>query len=238
MGGHLKVTKIYDDHKEVILDDSNMLTQGFNVNIVSVLVGEIMEVPSLVPGYFQLGASGMNPVVNGGTASGVFYHLSAPLSTTTQYGDETPLELEKLNRSFLASTADSSASIIDGTAVYSEMLWLSAPEASTTPSATLHSQGGEWFVPIREEHIAKNYLDSVEIRLELDKSMANDILIREFGLFSKNAVAYKNNKPFLIAYKQLNAPITKKSEFSLLIEWSLGFLGNTNIYDNITPGFK
>jgi len=242
MGGHLKVTKIYDDHKEVILDDSNMLTQGFNVNIVSVLVGEILEVPSLSPGYFQLGASGMNPasheIPDAGSKSDIFYHLSCPLSTTTQYGNETPLELEKLNRSFLASTADSSASIIDGTATYSEMLWLSAAEASTTISATLHTSGGEWFVPIRETHIAKNYLDSMEVRLELDKNTANDILIREFGLFSKNAAAYKNNKPFLIAYKQLNAPITKKSEFSLLIEWSLGFLGNTNIYDNITPGFK
>ena len=155
-----------------------------------------------------------------------------------QYGDETPLELEKLNRSFLASTADSSASIIDGTAVYSEMLWVSSPEASTTPSATLHTSGGEWFVPILGTHLTKNYIDSIEVTLELDKNTANDILIREFGLFSKNAVAYKNNKPFLIAYKQLKAPITKKSEFSLLIEWSLGFLGNTNIYDNITPGFK
>ena len=241
MGGHLKVTKIYDDHKEVILDDSNMLTQGFNVNIVSVLVGETMEVPSLVPGYFQLGASGMNPTANGapaGRADDIFYHLSCPLSTTTQYGDETPLELEKLNRSFLASTADSSESIIDGTATYSEMLWLSAAEASTTISATLHTSGGEWFVPILETHLTKNYLDSIEVTLELDKNTANDILIREFGLFSKNAVAYKNNKPFLIAYKQLNAPITKKSEFSLLIEWSLGFLGDTNIYDNVTPGFK
>ena len=241
MGGHLKVTKIYDDHKEVILDDSNMLTQGFNVNIVSVLVGEVSEVQTLIPGYFQLGASGMNPIANGAPAlrtNDIFYHLSCPLSTTTQYGNETPLELEKLNRSFLASTADASASIIDGTAVYSEMLWLSSPEASTTPSATLHTSGGEWFVPIRETHITKNYIDSMEVRLELDKNTANDILIREFGLFSKNAAAYKNNKPFLIAYKQLNAPITKKSEFSLLIEWSLGFLGTTNIYDNITPGFK
>jgi hypothetical protein len=243
MGGHLKVTKIYDDHKEVILDDSNMLTQGFNVNIVSVLAGEVLEVPTLIPGYFQLGASGMNPTVNAAgdaevRADDIFYHLSAPLSTTTQYGNETPLELEKLNRSFLASTEYSSESIINGTAIYSEMLWLSAPEASTTPSATLHTSGGEWFVPIRETHIAKNYLDSIEVTLELDKNTANDILIREFGLFSKNAVAYKNNKPFLIAYKQLSSPITKKSEFSLLIEWSLGFIGKTNIYDNITPGFK
>ena len=138
----------------------------------------------------------------------------------------------------MASTADSSGSIIDGTATYSEMLWLSAAEASTTISATLHTSGGEWFVPIQETHIAKNYIDSIEISLKLDKNTANDILIREFGLFSKNAAAYKNNKPFLIAYKQLNAPITKKSEFSLLIEWSIGFLGSTNIYDIITPGFK
>ena len=230
MRGHLKVTKIYDDHQEVIVDESNMLAQGFKVDIVSILTGEALNVPSITPGYFQLGASGMNVIENApiAAASDIFYHLSAPLSTTTQYGNETSIELEYLNRSFLASTAD-------GGTTYSEMLSVSAPLSSITLSASLDKQ---WFAPIPERDITKNYLDSIEVRLELDKNTANGIAIREFGLFSKNPGFYKNNKPLLVAYKQLNAPFTKRGDFKLLIDWSIGFLGNTNIYDYITPGYK
>jgi hypothetical protein len=158
----------------------------------------------------------------------IFYNLSAPLTTTTQYGDNTSIELEYLNRSFLASTADGGGS-------YEEMLYASAPASSTQISATLDKH---WFVPIPERDITKDYLDSIEVRLELDKNTANGIAIREVGLFSRNTGFYKNNKPFLVAYRQLKNSITKRSEFKLLIEWSIGFLGNTNIYDNITPGWK
>ena len=226
MKGHLKVTKIYDDHQEVIVDDRNMLAQGFKVDIVSIMTGEALGIPSITPGYFQLGASGMT--IPGGDASDIFYHLSTPLSTVGQYGDETSVELHYLNRSFLASTAD-------GGTTYAEMLFSSAPTSSTTLSST---EGKHWFVPIPERDITKNYLDSIEIRLELDKNTANGIAIREFGLFSKNPGFYKNNKPFLVAYKQLDEPFTKQGTFKLLIDWSIGFLGNTNIYDNITPGYK
>ena len=123
MKGHLKVTKIYDDHQEVVVDDNNTLTQGLLVDIISVMTGEALEIPSITPGYFQLGASGMN-ASDQGSASGIFYHLSSPLSTTTQYGDNTSLELEYLNRSFLASTNDSGTT-------YQEMLFASAVTSST-----------------------------------------------------------------------------------------------------------
>lgn len=231
MRGHIKVTKIYEDHKEVVIDTNNMLVKGAKIDIVSILTGEAVSIPSITPGYFQLGASGMNAVANGAAATRDetdFYHLSAPLSTTTQYGDDTPVELEYLNRSFVASTAD-------GGSTYEEILFVSAPLSSTTLSASLDSQ---WFVPIPQADITKNYLDSVEIRLELDKNTANGIAIREFGLFSKNPISYKKDKPLLTAYKQLDEPLTKRGDFRLLIEWSLGFLGNSNIYDNITPGIR
>ena len=228
MRGHVKVTKIYDDHQEVVFDDHNMLTQGFKVDVVSVMTGEALNIPSIVPGYFQLGVSGMRPEDYEGQVSSIFYHLSAPLSTTTQYGENTYLELEYLNRSFLASTTDGGDS-------YEEMLYASAPVSSTQISATLDKH---WFIPILERDITKAYLDSIEVRVELDKNTANGIGIREVGLFSRNTGFYKNNKPFLVAYRQLKEPITKRSEFKLLIEWSIGFLGSRNIYDNITPGWK
>ena len=226
MRGHVKVTKIYDDHQEVVVNDNNMLVQGFVVNIVSILTGEALSIPSITPGYFQLGASGM--VLPTGDASDIFYQLSAPLSTTTQYGDDTSIELEYLNRSFVASTDD-------GGTTYAELLFSSAPASSTTVSSTSNR---EWFVPIPQADITKDYLDSIEVRLEIDKNTANGIDIREFGLFSKNPASYKKDKPMLVAYKQLNEPFTKTGSFKLLVEWSIGFLGSTNIYDYITPGFK
>ena len=227
MKGHLKITKVYDDHEEVVVDDNNMLVQGFKVDIVAIMTGEALSVPSITPGYFQLGINGM---VGYGTAatSDIFYQLSAPLSTVGQYGDETSLELEYLNRSFLASTAD-------GGTTYSEMFFSGAPASSTAISATLDKH---WFVPIPERDITKNYLESIEVRLELDKNTANGIAIKEFGLFSRNSGFYKNNKPFLVAYKKLNESFTKQGNFKLLIDWSIGFLGATNIYDYITPGYK
>jgi hypothetical protein len=228
MHGHVKVTKIYDDHKEVVVDENNMIVQGLKVDVVSILTGESLSVPSIVPGYIQVGiqANGVSAITT--AASDIFYQLSAPLSTTTQYGDETTIELEYLNRSFVASTED-------GGETYSEMLFVSAPVSSTTLSATLDKH---WFVPIPPTDITKNYLDSIEVRLELDNQTANGIALREFGLFSKNTGNYKNNKPLLVAYKSLDEAITKRSEFKLLVEWSIGFLGNTNIYDSITPGLK
>ena len=39
MKGHLKITKVYDDHEEVVIDESNILTEGFKIDVVSVLTG-------------------------------------------------------------------------------------------------------------------------------------------------------------------------------------------------------
>ena len=230
MKGHLKVTEIYDDHERVVLDDDNMITAGFVIDIVSVLTGEALDIPNIKQAYFQIGASAMTlPTTD---ASDIFYHLSAPLSTTLQYGEGTCLELDKLNRSFLASSDNVTVS----PAVYQEMLFLSAPVSSITPSAELTKQ---IFVPIGEENITKNYLGSVEVRIELDKNTANGILLREFGLYAKNPNSYKKDKPLLIAYKSLHPtkPLTKSDQFKLLIEWSVGVL-SINSYDTITPGFK
>ena len=230
MWGHLKVTEIYNDHSTVVIDDTNMLTAGFSIDLVSVLTGEALSIPNIMPAYFQVGASAMG--IPSTEASDVFYHLSAPLSTTVQYGDNTYLELEKLNRSFTASTGGDP---LDKTS-FVEMLFTNAPMNSVTPSAELTQQ---IFAPIAEENITKNYLGSVEVRVELDKNTANGILLREFGLFAKNPNSYKKDKPLLIAYKSLDAdkPIAKSTLFKLLIEWSVGVL-SINSYDAITPGFK
>lgn len=232
MHGHIKVTKIYDDHKEVVVDDHNLLAAGMAVEIVDVLTGDIGLPTPIKPAYIQVGTSRMDynfVGVGGQEGSSLFYHVSAPLTTAEAYGDETTLELEHLYRSFIASSADAAAA----NPVYEEMLFSAAPLSATTVSSTLTK---EWFGRVYPNHKTKIFIDTFDVRLKLDKHTANDQVLTEFGLFSLNPFGYKDNTPLLLAYKKLAGSITKKPDFDLLIEWSIGFVGNPPIYDNVTAG--
>ena len=227
MRGHVKVTKIYDDHEEVVVNDHNILTEGFKIDIVSILTGEAVKLPDLVPGYIQIGTDTVDYNLQSDDVSGLFYQVCAPL-TNANYGDETELYLEELYRSFMASTNDSGAT-------YSEMLFASSPASSTVVSAT---PDREWFGVVQSNYRTKFFLDNIEVRLELDKKTANGVAITEFGLFNKNPHNYKEDRPFLMAYKKIGTAITKRPEFKLLVEWSIGFPGNTNSFDFVFPEIR
>jgi len=227
MRGHVKVTKIYDDHEEIVVDDRNILTDGFKVDIVSVLTGEAVKLPDLRPEYIQVGTDTVDYDVQPDDVSGLFYQVCAPI-TDTNYGDETELYLKELYRSFVASTDDSGAT-------YSEMLFASAPASSTSVSSTPDK---EWFGVVQNNYRTKFFLDNIEVRLELDKKTANGVAITEFGLFNKNPHNYREDRPFLMAYKKIGTAITKRPEFKLLVEWSIGFPGNTNAFDFVFPEIR
>ena len=62
----------------------------------------------------------------------------------------------------------------------------------------------------------------------------NKLAIRE--IFAKNPKGFKEDSPVLMAYRSF-AAIPKNTEFSLVIHWSIGFLGlSTNIDDHYTGG--
>ena len=167
----------------------------------------------------------------GQEGSSLFYHLSAPLTTAEAYGDETSLELDHLYRSFIASSDDAAAA----NPVYEEMLFSAAPLSATTVSSTSTK---EWFGVVEPVLRTKIFIDTFEVRLKLDRKAANGQVLTEFGLFAKNPFGYKDDTPLLLAYKKLQTSITKREDFDLLIEWSIGFVGNPAIYDNVTPGFQ
>lgn len=233
MQGHLKVTEIYDDHQEVVVDECNMLTDGISVDIVDILVGDTAVLGGIKPNYLQVGVSTVD-YDDSTDGSSTFFHLSTPLSTADSYGNESYLELRNLYRSFVASSQDAAAA----NPVYQEMLFASAPLSATTPSSTPQK---EWFAVVKPQHKSKIFLDCFAVRLKLDKNSANGYVLNEFGLFSKNPFGYKEDRPLLIAYKRLGVdgvtePITKRAEFELLVEWSVGFIGNSTTYDNVSPG--
>ena len=165
----------------------------------------------------------------GQEGSSLFYHLSAPLTTAEAYGDETSLELDHLYRSFIASSDDAAAA----NPVYEEMLFSAAPLSATTVSSTSTK---EWFGVVEPVLRTKIFIDTFEVRLKLDRKAANGQVLTEFGLFAKNPFGYKDDTPLLLAYKKLQTSITKREDFDLLIEWSIGFVGNPGVYDNVTPG--
>lgn len=229
MKGHLKVTKIYDTHEEVVVDDNNLLTDGMSVEIVDVMTGDANLINELRPYYLQVGVSSidlLNTHYNG-EGSSLFYHLSSPVSAVSLYGDESTTELYNLYRSFIASSDNAAAD----TPVYQEMLFVSAPLSATLVSSTVAK---EWFGKVGEYRRTKTFIDTVDVRMRFDKKTLVSQVIQEFGLFSKNPHGYKEDRPFLLAYKKLGGTITKTSDFELLIEWSIGFLGNSKLYDRFS----
>ena len=101
MKGHLKVTKIYDDHEEVVLDENNLLAEGMSVEIVDVMTGDANLPSELKPYYLQVGTNRVGYTENA-EGSSLFYHISSPINSVSLYGDETELELNNLYRSFIA----------------------------------------------------------------------------------------------------------------------------------------
>jgi len=238
MKGHIKVTKVYDDHEEVVIDESNILTQGFKVDVVSVLIGEDTEVPKIVPGYFQIGTGSVgyevcanSPVPIQRSASDVFFKLDGPITDVARYGTNSPLLLQNLHRSFVASS-------IDQGSTYEEVFLssFSTPSFQSSSLETSTTDNREWFISLEPKNLTKFFLDSINIRLVIDKQTANGVAMKEFGLFTKSVLSYKDDRPLLCAYKHLTTAITKSPTFKVHIDWNIGFLGNTNIYDNVTPG--
>jgi len=241
MKGHVKITKIYDDHEEVVVDDSNILTTGTSIEIVDVMTGAAGLLAPLKPAYFQVGGKAIDDSGLGATTyyneegSSIFYSLSNPFTDANNagrlFGEETNVESEFLYRSFLASSVLATCA----TATYQEMFFVSAPLSAIQVSST---EDKELFGRIESVHRSKVFIDSFDVRIKLDKHTLVGYAVQEIGLFSENPFGYSEHRPLLLAYKKLpyNKKITNKGQFDLLIEWSIGFLGNSKIYDFITPG--
>ena len=228
ISGHITVCKIYTDGtQETVLDRSNLVTAGLGSSFLDIQLNSASkEIEDYTPRYFQVGT---NTIGYGSPhtreSSATFYQLSAPFDWS-DYGEDTDLMLVKRYRGFNAST-------VDGGQSYNELLLTSA-----TLSATIFSGVDQYFGEIKKTRVTKFFADSFESEIILDENSGNGKSISELGLFAKNPKGYSQDSPLLMAYKSFD-PIAKTAEFSLVVHWTIGFLGlSTNVDDHYTGNHK
>ena len=221
--GHVTITKVFSDGtEEVVLDRANMVTAGYGSSYLDIQQGVGSKfLDDYTPAYFQLGTDAIGYDPNADTSS-FFYQISAPFDWS-DYGEDSDLDVVNLYRGFNASTAD-------GGRNYEELLFSSAPVSSVIFSGT-----DEYFAKIQQGSVSKFFLDSFEAQIVLDEKTANGKAISEVGLFSKNPKGLYQDSPLLVAYRSFVA-LNKTEEFSLVINWSIGFLGLSVNVDNHYTG--
>tara|TARA_R100000963_G_scaffold33166_1_gene25308 strand:+ start:460 stop:1137 length:678 start_codon:yes stop_codon:yes gene_type:complete len=221
--GHITICKVYSDGTEdTIVDRANLVTAGLGSSFIDIQRGQGSEnVDGFSPYYFQVGTSSMDYDTTVATSS-YFYQLSTPFSWD-DYGDDTDFIVESKYRGFNASTDD-------GGSTYTELLFTSAALSSIAFSGT-----DEYFSKVKEGRLSKFFMDSFESEIVLDEKTGNGKEISEIGLFAKNPKGFKEDSPLLMAYRSFT-PVTKTSEFSLVVHWSVGFLGISTNVDNHYTG--
>ena len=218
--GHLTICKVYNDGtQEVVLDNANMITKGLGSSFIDIQEGKGGSyAENFVPQYFQLGTSCVDTNTFDAATSAYFYHLSTPL-TWSEYGEDTELLLYERYRGFYASSEDSGVT-------YTEMYGTSAPLSSI-----VFSGSDQYFVKVTPDKRTKYLLDSMEAEIVLDENTANGQNITEVGLYAKNPRGYKEDSPLLMAYRSF-VSVPKSSDFSLVMHWTIGFLGLSTNVDN------
>jgi hypothetical protein len=214
--GHITICKVYKDGtKETVLDRANMITAGLGSAFLDIQKGQGSRFPAdYAPAYFQVGTGA--PSFNAVDTSGFWYQVCAPLSWD-QYGTDTDLDIQEKYRGFFASS-------ING--AYQELEQTKAPLSSV-----VFSGEDGYFAEVVKGSVTKNFLDSFESQIVLDEKTANGLAITEIGLFARNPKGFYQESPLLMAYRSFNA-LNKTEQFSLVINWSIGFLGLDSNVDN------
>ena len=227
ISGHITICKVYSDGtKETVLDKANLVTAGLGSSFLDLQqnAGSIYA-EDYAPRYFQVGTSDIGYTTTPSRqASTTFYQVSAPLDWSG-YGDDTDLTIIKRYRGFNTSTEDTVSPY-----AYTELLNTSAPLSSI-----LFSGSDEYFAEITPGKVTKFFIDSLECEIVLDENSCNGIDITELGLFAKNPKGFREDSPVLMAYKNFTA-VSKTSEFSLVVHWTVGFLGLSISVDNYYTG--
>ena len=222
ISGHITICKIYKDGtQETVLDKANLITAGLGSSLADLLQSNgSKEVGDYAPGYFQVGTGSIG--YTGLTTSSIFYQLSSPFSWE-DYGEDTEVDVEKLYRCFNASTDNGGIS-------YSELLLTSAVYSSIAYSGV-----DGFFGVLAPNRKTKFFMDSFESEIVLDEKTGNGKSISEVGLFIKNPRGLSADSPLLVAYKRFDA-IAKTPTFTIVIYWTIGYLGVSNSGDYVYTG--
>tara|TARA_R110000782_G_scaffold102791_4_gene190151 strand:+ start:26235 stop:26984 length:750 start_codon:yes stop_codon:yes gene_type:complete len=223
ISGHISICKVYKDGtKEIVMDKHNLVTAGLGLTIANLFTGTGAKyIEEYAPRYFQLGNDTIDYELI--APSAYFYKVSGALGWA-DYGPDSDIEVKKAYRGFLVSSND------DG-ATYNEHLLASA----TSFSSIIYSGTDEYFGVTTAARTTKYYMDSFSSEIVIDEKSANGIDLTEIGLYAKNPRGLREDSPFLIAYKKFDA-IGKVEEFSLVIHWTIGFLGGSTVDNHYSPG--
>lgn len=226
--GHITICKVYKDGtKETVLDKSNLITAGLGNTVINIQRGSGSTTASdYTPAYFQVGTNSIGYDSDSAT-SAYFYQVCAPFDWS-DYGDNTDLDIVKRYRGFYTSSVDPDTDPPN---------WTELLNTSAALSALLFSGADQYFCKTTKGTVTKVFMDAFESEIVLDEKTANGKSISEVGLFARNPMGYKEDCPLLMAYRTFTA-IPKTSDFSLVMHWTIGFLGlSPNIDDKYTGTF-
>ena len=209
--GNVKVTKIYSNgDKELIFDDSNIVTDGLGCSLVNIFTQNgSTDVEDHQIGYFQLGDSRRDLSSVNFFLKNNFYTLSSAFSLS-EYGNESPLMLQTTPQVMVDDD------------------FIPANDLVYFVSSGLFAKLD------RQAYTSFDNSDVIKHRITLDEDTANGQSIRELGLFMKNPDGAKGkDRVILAAYRSLEKPIVKNAEFSVAIDWTFSFAADIT---QATPG--
>ena len=217
MRGQVTVTKIFKDgtREEVLSEECNILTDGLGISMVNMWTSNALlfrgGLEDFQFKYFQLGTSGV--VETTGMTMEEFEDWESTLPTDVEnnfYELHSPID-------FSGYGSETTVHVDTKKIITVDTPWL-PPEELTykyteQPVAYLERASTTKFVD-----------DAIHIKINLDEGAAVGKSIKELGLFVKNPRVFKSDdRPVLGAYKLLYTPINKTDEFSIDIDWSIGF---------------
>jgi len=226
--GHITICKVYSDGRtEKVLDKSNLVTAGLGSSFLDIQQGGgSLHTEDYRPYYFQVGTDTIDYAITQ-QASATFYQLSAPLAWS-DYGEDSDITLVQKYRGFNASVSPD----VDSGEVYHELLNTSASLSAVKFSGI--ESNSTFFGKVKEGQVTKFFLNSFEAEIVLDEKSCNGVTISEIGLFSKNPKGFYQDSPLLIAYRSFQG-IPKTKDFSIVVHWNIGFLGEApNVDDHYT----
>lgn len=210
MKGEVTITKVYNDgtRERVLFEDCNVLTDGFGIGVCNMFTSNPAdEIDRFKIGYFQVGTSGYyqeTPILGGLqeefayslplNTHNNFYELSSALTNPDDYGEQGNIQT-----------------------VVRDIITVSNP---FSPADELQYTSTSAVLAVLENDPVTKLTDrTINIKITIDKDSLNGIVIKEFGLFSKNPTNRTKDKPVLVAYKSMSTPIEKSDAFDLDIEW-------------------
>ena len=230
--GHITICKVYSDGRtEKVLDKSNLVTGGLGSSFLDIQQGGGSQyTEDYQPYYFQVGSGTIDYYTDPSRqASATFYQLSGPLKWG-DYGEDTDIMLLQRYRGFNASVSPD----VDSGEVYHELLNTSAALSAVKFSGIESS--GTFFGKVKEGRVTKFFTNSFEAEIVLDEKSCNGVTISELGLFAKNPKGFYQDSPLLMAYRSFQG-IPKTKDFSIVVHWTVGFLGEyPNVDDHYTGG--